>query len=140
MAGIKSKDTKPEMILRRCLHARGFRFRLHRRDLPGCPDIVLRKYRAVIFVHGCFWHGHDCALFKWPKTREAFWSNKLAGNKARDSIMIRLLLTRGWRVATVWECSLKGRHKRPAGEVADICREWLASSDCELNLEGEISR
>jgi DNA mismatch endonuclease, patch repair protein len=84
MAGIRGKNTRPEMLVRRALHAHGYRFRLHRKDLPGKPDIVLPKYRAVIFVHGCFWHGHDCHLFKWPKTREDFWIQKIKNNQERD--------------------------------------------------------
>ncbi len=109
MAGIRGKDTRPEMLIRRGLHAMGYRFRVHRRDLPGNPDIVLPKYRAVIFVHGCFWHGHDCHLFKWPKTRAAFWREKIGGNVRRDSLALVSLKERGWRVHTVWECELKGK-------------------------------
>jgi DNA mismatch endonuclease, patch repair protein len=107
MAGIKGKDTKPEMIVRRGLHARGFRFRLHRRDLPGRPDLVLPMFRTACFVHGCFWHGHDCPAFKWPKSRVAFWRDKIEGNRERDLRALQALAERGWHVETVWECELK---------------------------------
>lgn len=86
MAGIKAKDTKPELIIRRGLHAMGFRFRLHAKGLPGKPDLVLRKYRAVIFVNGCFWHGHECVLFKWPKSRADFWREKINRNRHNDRV------------------------------------------------------
>ena len=107
MAGIKSKDTKPELTLRRSLHRQGLRFRLHRRDLPGRPDIVLPKYRTAIFAHGCFWHGHDCRMFKWPKTREAFWRAKIEGNQARDADAVARIVDLGWSVEVVWECELR---------------------------------
>ena len=84
MAGIRGKDTRPELVLRTALHRRGFRYRLHRRDLPGTPDLVFPGRKAVIFVHGCFWHGHDCHLFHWPQTRADFWRGKIGGNIARD--------------------------------------------------------
>lgn len=104
MAAIKSKDTKPELLVRRALHAEGLRFRLHRRDLPGKPDIVLAKYKTVIFVHGCFWHHHGCRYFAWPKTRPEFWREKLTGNAKRDRSAQRALRKAGWRVIVVWEC------------------------------------
>lgn len=107
MAGIKGKDTRPEMLVRRALHARGYRFRLHRKDLPGKPDIVLPKYRTVIFVHGCFWHGHDCHLFKWPKTREEFWREKIGQNMKRDAETVAALWARGWQTIICWECALR---------------------------------
>ena len=106
MSAIKGRDTKPEMIVRRALHAAGFRFRLHRRDLPGRPDIVLPKYRTVIFVHGCFWHRHKCDKFVWPKTRAAFWREKIMGNVERDRRVRRELKRATWRVLVVWECSV----------------------------------
>ena len=84
MSGIRYKDTKPEIIIRKALHAKGFRYSLHNNKLPGKPDIVLPKYNAIIFIHGCFWHQHNCHLFKWPSTRPEFWQNKISGNKERD--------------------------------------------------------
>jgi DNA mismatch endonuclease, patch repair protein len=107
MAGIRGKDTKPEMIVRRALHARGFRYTLHNRKLPGSPDLCFPKYRAVIFVHGCFWHGHECELFQWPKTRQEFWQEKIGANRKRDRRVVRELRRQGWRVITVWECAVK---------------------------------
>lgn len=92
------------MRIRRDLHARGFRFRLHVRGLPGRPDIVFLKYRAVIFVNGCFWHGHDCPLFKWPKTREVLWREKIGGTMEQDRTALVGLCAEGWRVAALWEC------------------------------------
>ena len=107
MSGIRSRNTKPEKLVRSFLHRHGFRFRLHVRELPGKPDIVLPRYRAVIFVHGCFWHGHDCHIFRMPKTREDFWSRKIARNQANDFRASEGLLLTGWRVGTVWECALR---------------------------------
>lgn len=109
MAGIKAKNTKPEMIVRRGLHAMGFRFRLHDMKLPGKPDIVLPKYRTVVFVNGCFWHGHDCASFKWPKSREEFWRNKIANTRVRDIAAVTALGQLGWKAEVVWECALRAR-------------------------------
>lgn len=136
MAGIRGKDTKPEMILRRGLHARGVRFALHRRDLPGSPDLVLPKYRAVIFAHGCFWHGHDCHLFKWPKSREAFWREKLGGNRDRDRDNLQQLRDADWRIAQVWECALKGTGRLPAQQMLNLCESWLRSDAPELQVRG----
>lgn len=126
MAGIKGRDTKPEWIIRRVLHHRGFRYRLHARDLPGRPDLVLPKHYAVVFIHGCFWHGHDCPQFKWPKTREDFWRTKICGNRDRDARAIEALTKQGWRVAIVWECALRGTGKDP-GAVVDRLATWLQS-------------
>lgn len=109
MSGIKGKNTKPEIIVRQALHRAGFRFRLHRKDLPGKPDIVLPKYHAVIFVHGCFWHGHDCRYFNVPKTRTDFWLNKIMANARRDRIQEDALKSAGWTVFTVWECEIRDK-------------------------------
>lgn len=125
MSGIRGSNTKPEVDLRRSLHARGFRFRLHARELPGRPDIVLPKWRAIVFVHGCFWHRHaGCRLTTNPATRPEFWSAKFAGNVERDGRNERNLLDAGWRVAVVWECAMRSVG---AGAVADTLAEWLAS-------------
>ncbi len=107
MAGIKGKNSKPERLIRSLLHRQGFRFRLNVRELPGKPDIVLPRYHAVILVNGCFWHGHDCARFKWPKTRTDFWRNKIEGNRANDQKVTHALLAAEWRVGIVWECSIR---------------------------------
>jgi DNA mismatch endonuclease (patch repair protein) len=110
MSRIKGKDTKPEMLVRRLVHGLGYRYRLHRKDLPGKPDMVLAKHRAVIFVHGCFWHRHhdpDCALARMPKSRSEFWEPKLEGNRLRDIRNNEALEALGWRVLTIWECEVK---------------------------------
>lgn len=125
MSGIRGKDTKPEMIVRRGLHARGYRFRLHDKGLPGRPDLVFPKYRAVIFVHGCFWHGHDCHLFKWPKTREEFWRTKIQGNQVRDRLAVLRLRKLGWRVRTVWECELRKLASSETEEVMTAMARWI---------------
>lgn len=110
MAGIGQKDTSPELTVRRWLHACGIRYRLHVRDLPGSPDLVLPKYRAVIFVHGCFWHRHSgCRLAYTPKSRTEFWEEKFRRNAARDLRALVGLRERGWRVMTIWECGLRRR-------------------------------
>lgn len=137
MSGIRGKNTKPELLVRKALHARGFRYRLHC-DLPGKPDICLPKHRAVIFVHGCFWHGHDCHLFKWPGTRPEFWRAKIGRNREVDAAAEAKLLAVGWRVATVWECALKGREKLAISEVADTLEQWLVSPALQLTIKGKI--
>ena len=137
MAAIRGKDTKPELMIRRGLHAKGFRYRLQGRGLPGRPDLVLPKHRAVIFVHGCFWHRHDCPLFRWPQTRQDFWRDKINGNARRDAEAIGLLLDVGWRVGIVWECALKGRGKRPLPEVINSLALWLSSDTKQFCVEGQ---
>jgi len=108
MASIKSRDTKPEMIVRRGLHHLGFRYRLSSRNLPGKPDLVLPRHGVLIFVHGCFWHGHSgCRYATTPATRTEFWSAKIAANRKRDSVVEQTLGDLGWRMATVWECALR---------------------------------
>ena len=104
MAAIGPKDTAPELIVRRFLHSHGFRFRLHRADLPGRPDIVLKKHRAVVMVNGCFWHHHGCKYSGWPKTRKEFWRAKIMATVSRDRRNVRDLRALGWRVIVVWEC------------------------------------
>jgi DNA mismatch endonuclease (patch repair protein) len=108
MQQIKAKNTKPEMLVRKFLHAGGFRYSLHNKKLPGKPDIVLLKYKTVIFIHGCFWHGHkNCRYFVVPKTRTRWWLNKINRNKANDEKAVKALKKEGWKVITVWECGLK---------------------------------
>jgi DNA mismatch endonuclease (patch repair protein) len=123
MSGIKGRNTRPEMLVRSYLHAKGFRFRLHLRDLPGSPDLVLPKYRACIFVHGCFWHRHQgCRYATTPATRADFWEQKLEGNVTRDHRNVQLLLEAGWRVLIVWECGLRQR-----ANLEDISN-WLVDA------------
>lgn len=113
MSQIKGKNTKPEMMVRKYLHAKGFRFRLHDRKLPGKPDIVLRKYNTVVFVNGCFWHMHEnCKYFKLPKTRTSWWEEKLRKNRERDMISYSELKKLGWNVLIVWECQIKSHQLR----------------------------
>ena len=108
MSQIKAKNTKPEMLVRKFLHANCFRYTLHNKKLPGKPDIVLPKYKTIIFIHGCFWHGHaNCKYFVVPKTRTKWWLNKIAANKASDEKVVKVLRKDGWKVITVWECKLK---------------------------------
>jgi len=112
MSRIRSRDTKPELIVRSMLHKKGCRFRLHRKDLPGKPDIALPKYKTVIFVHGCFWHGHNrCKDFVIPKTNTAWWVNKIKRNKQVDTRNIKSLKTLGWKVLVVFECQLKPKKR-----------------------------
>ena len=111
MSRIRGRDTKPEWMIRRGLHARGLRFRLHQKDLPGKPDLVFRRHRAVIFIHGCFWHGHGCHLSKMPATRPEFWRVKIQGNAKRDQIAVAQLIEMGWRALVIWECALRGTRK-----------------------------
>ena len=136
MAGIRSINTKPEMIVRGGLHRAGFRFRLHDRRLPGKPDVVFAKYAAVLFVHGCFWHGHDCHLFKWPATRTDFWRAKIDRNRERDAASVAELHDLGWRVGIVWECAIKGRTRMPLEGVISICANWLRSGLPGLEVRG----
>jgi DNA mismatch endonuclease, patch repair protein len=135
MSGIKGKDTKPELVLRKGLHACGLRFRTHA-NLPGRPDLVFPKWKAVLFVHGCFWHSHDCHLFKWPKSRDEFWRPKINSNATRDRINISKLLKSGWRVGVVWECALKGRTKLDSTLVIKKCSGWIKSNRKRFELTG----
>jgi len=137
MSGIRGKDTKPELQIRKALHARGFRYLLHDRRLPGKPDIVLPKYNAVIFIHGCFWHGHDCHLFKMPKSRRAFWNRKINGNRQRDEETYSRIREQGWYILTVWECALKGRGRYPADTVIDKIVDWIKYSPRSRSIRGK---
>lgn len=130
MAGIRSKNTKPELLLRRALHARGLRYRLHGAKLPGKPDLVFAKHQAVVFVHGCFWHRHSkCPFATTPATRPEFWAAKFSANIERDKRNVAALLENGWRVATVWECALKGGD---GSRVADLVAHWLTQERTSL--------
>jgi len=125
MSRIRGRDTKPEMLIRRGLHARGLRYRLQDRTLPGRPDLVFPKYRVVILVHGCFWHGHNCPLFRLPATRADFWNTKISSNRNRDKKSHEALLAEGWRILTVWECSLKGPARWPVEVLLDSCMQFI---------------
>lgn len=137
MSRIRGRDTKPEMLIRRGLHARGLRFRLHRRDLPGRPDIVLPSRKAVLFVHGCFWHGHDCPLFRMPATRPDFWREKIAANRLRDAAAVAALSGLGWRVSVVWECALRGAGRLSPEILLDRLVEFIAGTEPLIEIRGE---
>jgi DNA mismatch endonuclease, patch repair protein len=133
MAGIRGKDTKPELALRRALHARGFRYRLHAKTVMGRPDLVFPKRQAVVFVHGCFWHRHEgCRYATTPSTRLEFWQAKFGANVARDSAVRAALLESGWRVATIWECALRKPEQVQATVL--LLAEWLGSSSFDLEI------
>ncbi len=125
MSRIRSKDTKPEELVRKYLFSQGFRYRKYDRRLPGKPDIVLPKYKTVIFVNGCFWHGHEgCRYFVWPKNNAEFWTEKITGNILRDKRNREALVDQGWRVIEIWECELK---KKSAQETLDRLVQKLRS-------------
>ena len=136
MAGIGGKNTKPELLIRKGLHAKGFRYRLHDRNLPGKPDLVFPRYKSVILVNGCFWHGHGCHLFKWPSTRKEFWKRKILGTVERDLKSRKDLEIEGWRILTIWECALKGRTRLPLGKVIEMASQWLSSKTGYLEIKG----
>jgi len=139
MSGIRCKNTRPEVAIRKELFSRGFRYRLHAKELPGKPDIVFPRYRAVVFIHGCFWHGHDCHLFRLPSTRLDFWETKIARNRANDGKAINALQSAGWRVATVWECSVKGKKAPGILKVGDALAQWLESTEANLEIRGQMN-
>lgn len=136
MSQIRGKDTKPELIIRKGLHARGLRYRLHDRKLPGTPDLVFPSRRAVLFIHGCFWHGHDCPLHKAPSTNAEFWDQKINANRQRDILQSAELAHRGWRVLSVWECAVRGSGRRPLQELIDTIQGWLADDTAEGEIGG----
>ena len=127
MSRIKGRNTKPEVLLRKALFSLGLRYRLHEQRLPGTPDLLFPKYHAVVFIHGCFWHGHGCKLFVVPATNTPFWLKKIDGNRSRDEYAVDELRSLGWRVMTVWECALRGTDRLPIGELARRVERWLAS-------------
>lgn len=133
MSLVKNRDTKIEMMVRSKLHSRGFRFRKNVNQLPGKPDVVLPKYNAVIFIHGCFWHGHsNCIKGKLPSTKVEFWTGKISDNKTRDQYLKSLLFNVGWRIAVVWECAYANRER--CRESTDILCKWITSDSkyCEI--------
>lgn len=139
MASVGQKNTGPETLLRSALHKHGLRYRLHDRSLPGSPDLVFPRFRAVIFVHGCYWHSHGCYRSTLPKTRSDFWSKKFKDNKERDERKICQLLEEGWRALIVWECALVGKAFRPIDCVAATVSAWLNSADSRGDISGDMS-
>ena len=133
MSQIKGKDTRPEILIRKLLWASGYRYRLHRKDLPGMPDVVLSKYMAVIFVHGCFWHRHGCKATTTPKTNQKFWRDKFDNNIIRDKRNLCLLQEQGWRVMVVWECAVKGKGTN-LNNILTRLQHWLNSDSRYLEI------
>lgn len=137
MSRIRSRDTQPELLIRRGLHAQGLRFRLHQRQLPGQPDLVLARHRTVVFVNGCFWHSHGCHISRMPETRREYWQPKLDWNTQRDRDAIRTLQAAGWRIVIVWECALRGRTRLAAGDaVAQVSDFIRANAGSLLSVSG----
>lgn len=136
MSRIRGINTKPEQLIRKTLFASGFRYRLHVGTLPGKPDLVLHRYHACIFVNGCFWHGHECHLFRWPRTNREFWKGKITRNRENDSRSHGDLARMGWRVLIVWECALKGRQRVSIERVCQRIQRWLLSSRRRFELHG----
>ncbi|MEC5384677.1 DNA mismatch endonuclease Vsr [Uliginosibacterium sp. H3] len=141
MSGIRGKNTHPEIFVRKGLHATGFRFRLHAKNIPGRPDIVLPKYRALISVRGCFWHGHDCRYFKVPSTRTEFWLAKIESNRSRDMRDVARQQEDGWRTLVIWECAVRaGRRVDPLLDVIGLTIDWLrsVSAHAEMSENGMV--
>lgn len=136
MSRIRGSNTKPEVWVRKGLFALGFRYRLHRRDLPGRPDVVLPRYNAAVFINGCFWHGHDCHLFRPPATRTDFWRSKIEANRARDARNIEELRLLGWRVLVIWECAIRGNTRHAPDAVISTTAQWLTAGDQVLEITG----
>lgn len=133
MSAIRSKNTKPELLVRKLLHSKGYRYRLHVKTLPGNPDIVLKRWNAIILVHGCFWHGHQgCHLSHIPKTRTDFWSGKISANKLRDTKTGERLIADGWRVIEVWECAIKGKARLEPTVLGSLLGAALANDKQSL--------
>lgn len=137
MAGIKGKNTRNEILIRKELHKLGFRYQLHRKDLPGKPDLVFPKHQAIIFINGCFWHAHNCHLFKWPSTRPEFWKEKIGANKVRDKRNLETCIALGWKVLVIWECALKGKTHRQLNEVIHTTANWLLYDSQNAVIEGK---
>jgi DNA mismatch endonuclease (patch repair protein) len=136
MSRIRRRDTRIEFVLRRGLHKLGFRFRVDDGRLPGRPDLLFPKWRAALFVHGCFWHGHNCSLFRLPETRAEFWASKIERNRARDVSSVEKLRQLEWRVGTIWECALRGRGRIGEDAVLSECAAWLKSENPLLEVRG----
>lgn len=136
MSGIRGKNTKPELLIRSGLHKSGFRFRLHYGQLPGKPDLAFPKYRATILINGCFWHGHDCHLFKWPSTRTEFWQDKITSNQVRDERNMAASGEQGWRTLVIWECALKGATRLDYDELVAHAAKWLVTGTSNAEIKG----
>ncbi|MFI4852589.1 MAG: very short patch repair endonuclease [Gimesia chilikensis] len=138
MSGIRGKNTKPEIVIRKALFSKGFRYKLHDKKLPGKPDIVLPKYNSVIQINGCFWHGHNCYLFKLPASNTEFWEAKIGRNCQIDKKTIAELKQMGWRVLTIWECAIRGRNKIGLDKVIDLTSDWIRKEGRSVhNIRGK---
>lgn len=136
MSGIRGKNTQPELLIRKNLHGRGLRYRLHDKRLPGKPDIVFPRYRAVILINGCFWHGHSCKLFKWPSSNEIFWREKITSNIQVDELAVTMLHEQRWRILKIWECALKGKQRWPLELLIDEVVYWLKHGHATYEIKG----
>lgn len=137
MSGIRGKNTKPELLIRKALHNLGYRYRLHVKDLPGKPDLVFPKYHAIILIHGCFWHGHDCSLFKFPSSNVDFWKSKIERNREVDLRTRNLLREKQWRTLEIWECALRGKKKYDLQKLITAIEKWLVSAEESAELRSE---
>lgn len=136
MSGIRGKNTKPEIFIRKGMFGLGFRYRIHYNKLPGKPDMVFPKYKAIIFTHGCFWHGHDCPLFKCPTSNQEFWIAKINRNRTVDAEVRSSLESLGWRILIIWECAMKGRGRIPADRLLGDVSEWIRSGAGSDEIRG----
>jgi DNA mismatch endonuclease (patch repair protein) len=136
MSRIRSTNTKPELAIRKALHRRGFRYSLHSTTVAGKPDIVLPAHKAAVFMHGCFWHGHDCPFYRQPKTRPEFWAAKIGANRKRDSAVGALLKKAGWRRLVIWECALRRQPQDVIERVADDAAKWIKSKRSHGEIRG----
>ena len=130
----KSKNTKPELFIRSLLYSNGYRYRIHEKNLPGTPDIVFYNKRAIIFVHGCFWHGHNCNHFRLPITRRGYWMQKIGKNIQRDDKNIENLLNSGWRVGVIWECAMYGKNRLEKSFILNSLSEWLENDQRKFEI------
>lgn len=140
MAGIRGQNTKPELAIRKALHRRGLRYVLHSRKVAGKPDLAFPARRAAVFIHGCFWHGHDCPLFKIPSTRSEFWSAKIGRNRARDAEVLAELCMTDWRTLVIWECAIRGAGRLSVEQVADRAHAWLSGAQPTGEIRGAQCR
>jgi len=136
MSGIRGKNTKPEILIRKRLHALGYRYRLHSGAVPGRPDFVLPRFHAAVFVNGCFWHGHDCSLFRLPDTRRDFWKKKIERNRERDRDVSQQLADAGWRQLVIWECALRGPGRIGLDATVSDAAAWLEGSGSSAEIRG----
>ncbi len=136
MSRIRSTNTKPELVIRKALHRLGFRYRLHSPRITGRPDIVLPAHHAAVFIHGCFWHGHDCSFYRQPKTRPEFWATKIGANRTRDRKVGTLLKDAGWRRLVIWECALRGQPQDVIDGVVNRAATWIRSGKGDAEIRG----